>query len=146
MICVKFAEETFNNMCFYECQHLKLPMQKTVCCKSFFIGGDHVQQCSIELFHEIMVLFVLRKFILQTRMRSHPMGLDVWFLVGHFVYFHTLCVRTAKALARLRGRAGSLKPSLVAYVIIISTIISPWAASIVCTVLSGKCQSLTCYM
>ena len=28
---------------------------------------------------EIMVLFVLRKFILQTRMRSHPVGLDVWF-------------------------------------------------------------------
>ena len=27
--------------------------------------------------HEIMALFVLRKFILQTRMRSHPVGLDV---------------------------------------------------------------------
>ena len=31
------AQETFNNMCFYECQHLKLPMQKTVCCKSFLL-------------------------------------------------------------------------------------------------------------
>ena len=30
--------------------------------------------------HEIMALFVLRKLILQTRMRSHPVGLDVWFL------------------------------------------------------------------
>ena len=39
--------------------------------------------------HEIMALFVLRKFILQTHMRSHPVGLDVWFLVGPFVYFHT---------------------------------------------------------
>ena len=29
-----------------------------------------------------MVLFVLRKLILQTRMRSHPVGLDVWFLAG----------------------------------------------------------------
>ena len=29
-----------------------------------------------------MVLFVLRKLILQTRMRSHPVGLDVWVLVG----------------------------------------------------------------
>ena len=48
------------------------------------------------------------------------------FLVGPFVYFHTLCVQTAKALARLRGCAGSLEPSLVAYVI--STIIS-WAGS-----------------
>ena len=28
-----------------------------------------------------MVLFVLRKLILQSRMRSYPMGLDVWFLV-----------------------------------------------------------------
>ena len=49
-----------------------------------------------------MALFVLRKLILQTRMCSHPVGLDVWFLVGPFVYFHTSCVRTAKALARLR--------------------------------------------
>ena len=61
---------------------------------------------------EIMARFVLRKLILQTHMRSHPVGLDVWFFVGPFVYFHTSCVRTAKAL--------------VAYVI--STIIS-WAGS-----------------
>ena len=32
-------------------------------------------------------------------------GLDVWCLVGPFVYFHTSCVRTAKALARLRSLA-----------------------------------------
>ena len=72
--------------------------------------------------HEIMAFFVLRKLILQMRMRSHPVGLGVWFLVRPFVYFHTSCVRTAKALARLRGCAGSPEPSLVAYVI--STIIS----------------------
>ena len=36
-----------------------------------------------------MVLFVLRKLILQTRMRSHPVGPDVWFLNGPFVYYHT---------------------------------------------------------
>ena len=75
---------------------------------------------------EIMALFVLSKFILQTRMHCHPMGLDVWFLVGPFVYFHTSCMQTAKALARLRGCAGSPEPSLVAYAI--STIIS-WAGS-----------------
>ena len=51
--------------------------------------------------HE-MALFVLRKLILQTCMRSHSVGLDVWFLVGPFVYFHTSCVRIVKALARLR--------------------------------------------
>ena len=73
-----------------------------------------------------MVLFVLRKPILQTRMCSHPVVLDVWLLVGPFVYFHTSRVRTAKALARLPGCAGSPEPSLVAYVI--TTIIS-WAGS-----------------
>ena len=67
--------------------------------------------------HEIMVLFVLGKLILQTDMRSHPAGLDIWCLVGPFVYFHTSCVRTAKALARLCGCAGSPEPSLVASVI-----------------------------
>ena len=77
--------------------------------------------------HEIMVLFVLRKLILQMPMRSHPVGLDVWFFGRPFVYFHTSCVRTAKALARLWGCAGSPEPSLVAYVI--STIIS-WAGSV----------------
>ena len=41
----------------------------------------------IEPAHEIMVLFVLRKLILQMHMRSHPVGLDVWFLLGLFVYF-----------------------------------------------------------
>ena len=71
-----------------------------------------------------MALFVCRKLILQTRMCNHPVGLDIWLLVGPFVYFHTLCVQTAKALARLRGCAGSPEPSLVACVI--STIIS-WA-------------------
>ena len=32
-------------------------------------------------------------------MRCHPVELDVWFLVGLFVYSHTLCVQTAKVLA-----------------------------------------------
>ena len=81
----------------------------------------------IEPAHEIMALIVLRKLILQTRMRSDPVVLDVWSLVGPFVYFHSLCVRTAKALARLRACAGSPEPSLVAYAI--STKIS-WAGSI----------------
>ena len=85
-----------------------------------------MKQRPFEPAHEIMPLFVLRKLILQTRMRSHPMGLNVWFLVGPFVYFDASCVRTAMALARLRGCAGSPEPSLVAYVI--STIIS-WAGS-----------------
>ena len=76
--------------------------------------------------HEIMALFVLRKLILQSHMRSHPVGLDVWFLVGPFVYFHTSSVRIATALVRLCGCAGSHEPSLVAYVI--STIIS-WTGS-----------------
>ena len=51
-----------------------------------------------ELTHEIMALIVLRKLNLQTRMRSNSLWLHIWFLVRPFVYFHTLCVRTAKAL------------------------------------------------
>ena len=35
--------------------------------------------CSFEPCHDIMALFILHKLILQTRMRSHPVGLDVWF-------------------------------------------------------------------
>ena len=72
--------------------------------------------------HEIMALIVFRKLNLQTRMRSHPLELHVWFLVRPFVYFHTLCLRTAKALARRRGCAVSPEPSLFAYAV--STIIS----------------------
>ena len=69
---------------------------------------------------------ILRKLILQMRMRSHPVGLEVWFLVGPFFYLHAACVWTAKTLTRLRGCAGSSEPLLVAYVT--STIIS-WAGS-----------------
>ena len=83
---------------------------------------------SFEPSHKIMVLFILCKLILQTHMRSHPVGLDVWFLVIPFIFFYTSCVRTAKALWRLHGRTGSPEPSLVAYVL--STIIS-WAGSFV---------------
>ena len=101
----------------------------------FIIKNHQNSQNSFELglilfepSHKIMVLFVLRKLIFQRRMRSHPVGLDVWFLIDPFVYFHTSCMRTAKAPVRLRGCAGSPEPSLVAYVII--TIIL-WAGSFI---------------
>ena len=71
----------------------------------------HFTRCNFEPAHEIMALFVLLKFPLQTSMRSHPVGLDVWFLVGPFVYFHTSCVRRC---------ASSSEPSLVAYISTIS--------------------------
>ena len=48
-------------------------------------------------------LMRLWHFSYQTCMRSHPVGLDIWFLVSPFAYFHTSCVRTVKALASLRG-------------------------------------------
>ena len=48
--------------------------------------------------HEIMALFVLRKLIIQTYMCSNPVGLDVWFLVGPFVYFHTQ-IKSARVFA-----------------------------------------------
>ena len=69
-----------------------------------------------------MALIALCKLSLQMRMCSNPLALHVWFLVRPFVYFHTLCMQTAKALSRL------LEPSLFACAI--STIIS-WAGSYV---------------
>ena len=89
--------------------------------KFFYLAG-----ALLEPAHEIMVLFILRKLILQTCMCIHPVGLDVWFFVGPFVYFHTSSVRTVKALVRLRGCAGSPERSLVAYVI---NMIISWAGS-----------------
>ena len=94
----------------------------------FLLYWVHMSFPSFEPAHEIMALFVLCYLILQSRMRSHPVGQDVWFLVGPCVYSHTLCVRKTMALARLRGCAGLPEPSLVAHAI--STIIS-WAGSFV---------------
>ena len=72
------------------------------------------QRCHLpnEPCYEIMVLFVLRKLILQTCMRSHPVGLDVWFLVWLLIYFHTSCVQTANSkssgeTARMRRLTGA---------------------------------------
>ena len=87
--------------------------------------NSYTQQ-SIEPTHDIMALIALRKLNLQSRMRSLQWGYTSD-SVRPFVYFHTSCVRTAKALARLRGCAGSPEPSLVAYVI--STMVS-WAGQL----------------
>ena len=41
-------------------------------------------------------------------MRSYPVELDVWFLVGPFIYFHTLCVQNSEgpgAIVRKRRLA-----------------------------------------
>ena len=102
-----------------------------ICCLSSLLNTDilcsvcwilvHIQELNPHLLyepaHEIMALIALLKLNLQTRMRSHPVGLDVWFSLRPFIYCHTLCVRTA----RLCGCAGSPELSLVAYAI--STII-----------------------
>ena len=61
-----------------------------------------------EPFQEIMVLFVLRKLILQTRMRSHQAGLDVWFLVGLFDYFICSNSEGSGEIARTWAFAGPL--------------------------------------
>ena len=60
-------------------------------------------------------------------------------LISDF-YFHTSCVRTAKALAMLRGCAGSPEPSLVAYVI--STKISRAVSNVVYRLTEGVSQTL----
>ena len=86
--------------------------------------------------HEIMALFILH--ILQMCMPSHPVGLDLWFLIGLFIYLHISCVWTLKALSRLRECAGSPEPSLVPYVI--SNIIT-WAGSNDHNVMHRKLES-----
>ena len=106
------------------CSLMCVPMESSK--KPLIVCFPRKKNSSKEPSHEIMALFVLRKLILQTRMRSHPVGLDVWFLVEPFVYFHTSCVRTAMTLARLRGCAGSPVLSLVAYV---TSTITSWAGS-----------------
>ena len=119
--------------CFYICAHRTRknelnaasyrPSRWSLIEWKFFNHVNKAPSCSIRFFfliynitqnnmyilifepvHEIIVLFVLRKLILQTRMRSHPVGQDVWFLIEPFVYFHTSCVRTAKILVRLITR------------------------------------------
>ena len=85
------------------------------CAKKGFIGikisfssqfgmfhETYQERSKFEPAHKIMALFVLCKLILQIRMHSHPVGLDVWFLVWPFVYFHSSCLRTAgKSLKHL---------------------------------------------
>ena len=44
--------------------------------------------------HEIIVLFVPRKLVLQTRMRSHPVGARYLIFGQTHVYFHTLCANS----------------------------------------------------
>ena len=51
-----------------------------------------------------MKLFVLRKLSLQTRMRSHPVGLDVWSLVG-LPYFMCKNSEYSGEIARMRRLA-----------------------------------------
>ena len=45
-----------------------------------------------------MVIFVIRKLIVRTRMCSHPVGLDVRLLIGPFVYFYLLAWAFARRL------------------------------------------------
>ena len=117
--CLRYSN---NEMCKIWCKKKRFIRIKISFSSQF--GMFHETYQEFEPAHEIMALFVLCKLILQICMRSHPVGLDVWFLVWPFVYFHSSCRRTAKALVRLRGCAGSPEPSLVAYAI--RTVIS-WA-------------------
>ena len=84
--------------------------------RSFFC-----REGSLEPAQEIMALFVLRTHSLNAH--AQPSSGARCLIFGRtFRLLHTSCVRTAKALARLRGCAESPEPSLVAY--LISTIIS----------------------
>ena len=92
--------------------------------------------CKNELFepsHEIMALFVFCKLILQMRMRSHPVELDVWFLVGPFVYFHTAWMRRLAwaftgrlCFSTIISRAGSFKQKFCALLVELQYFIVDW--------------------
>ena len=105
------------------------PINNKTCRKrrAALISNSYIYESS----HEIMVFFVLRKIILPTHMRNHPVGLDVWFCSSTSV-LHVCKQRrlwrdcAEKALARLRECAGSPEPSLIAYVISITI---SWAGS-----------------
>ena len=79
--------------------------------------------------HEIMVLFRPPLTHSSNRHVQPSSGARclIDFSVGPFVYIHTSCVRTAKALARLRKCTGSPELLLVAYVVITKIL---WAGSI----------------
>ena len=66
-------------------------------------------EITFEPCHEIMVLFVLRKLILQTSMRSHPVELDVWCLVDTSSTSYFMCVNSEGSgeTARMRRLASA---------------------------------------
>ena len=52
-----------------------------------------LNETTFEPSHEIMVLFILRK-LLFFQTRSHPVGLDVWFVIRSYIY-HYGCIKKA---------------------------------------------------
>ena len=59
-------------MLFRQNKHVSAPILKTI----------DVRNRINEPAHEILALFALRKLILQTRMRSYPVALDVFLDIG----------------------------------------------------------------
>ena len=95
--------QTFSTVSCTNIQHCLLYKQSTLSLVQTIntVENEYHPRNSIvtnEPRHEIMVLPVLRKPSFQTRMRSHPVGLDVCILVGPFVYFYVSCVRTMKTV------------------------------------------------
>ena len=59
----------------------------------------------------------MHKSILKISIRSYLVGLEVY----HFIYFPTMHIRAANAIAILCGSTGSPESSLLVYVYVIST-------------------------
>ena len=72
------------------------------CLQSFELQVQPQPGHIVEIDHEISHLMRLWYFsssvnsFFKRCMRSHPVGLDVWFWVGPFAYFHASCVWTAR--------------------------------------------------
>ena len=79
---------------------------------------DHTSYSIIEPAHEIMAHFILRPTH-SSNVHAHPSSGARCLIFGRTLRLlpNFTCVRTAKALARLRGCTGLPEPSLVAYVI-----------------------------
>ena len=102
-----------NRIFLYQCQVQQLDKPLTL--RNILSVDSVISVKTYEPSYEIMALFVLRKLILQTHMRSHPVGLDVWFLVGplftsivHVCEQRRLWRDCANAQARLSLRWSSM--------------------------------------
>ena len=83
-------------------------------CHLMLTVWHNLTKLSYEPRQENLCLLAFRHDKFKLRMPSHSEGPVIWLSVWRFLLTHCLYERAAKVLARLRGRAGSPEPSLLA--------------------------------